>query len=103
MPVLLILRPENAATPATAVTLVVPERVPLPGFAPVATVTLPANPAAVLPWASRAVICTAGVIVLPAVALLGSTVKTSCVAAPDVMLKAALVAPVRPVAAPVSV
>src|SRR6266550_7568552 len=103
MPVLLMLSPERVATPATAVTLVVPARVPLPGLVPIATVTLPANPVAVLPCASRAVSCTAGAIVAPAVVVLGWTVKTSCVAAPAVTLKAVLVAPVRPVAAPVRV
>ena len=90
------------ATPATAATVVVPERVPPPGLLPIATVTLPVN-AAVFPCASRAVTCTAGVIATPAVAGPGCTVNTSCVAAPGATSKPALVAPVRPVAAPVKV
>ena len=39
MPVLLMLRPEKIATPLTALTVVVPLRVPLLGLAPIASVT----------------------------------------------------------------
>ena len=39
MPVLLMLRPEKVATPLTALTVVVPLRVPLLGLAPIASVT----------------------------------------------------------------
>src|SRR2546430_4469530 len=56
-----MLSPGNVATPATAATVVVPERVPLPGFAPSAIVTLPVKPVAVFPCPSSAVTCTAGV------------------------------------------
>src|SRR2546423_1554444 len=63
-----------------------------------ATVTFPVNPVAVLLLASRAVTCTAGVIVAPAVVLLGCTENTSCVAGPAVILNAVLV----PVAGPVA-
>src|SRR3990172_10279104 len=98
-----MLKVEKVATPATAAVVVVPERVPAPGFAPIAIVTLSVNPAAVLPWASRAVTCTAGVGVFPAAVLVGCTAKPSWVAAPGAMVKAVLVAPVNPVAVAVSV
>src|SRR6266550_4030610 len=98
-----MLTPENVATPATAATVVVPDRVPLPGLVPIASVTLPVNPVAVFPWASRAVICTAGLIAAPATASLGGTVNTSWLAVPAVMSKAALVAGLGPVAVAVSV
>jgi hypothetical protein len=49
---------------------------------PIAMVTLPVNPVAVLLFASCAVTCTAGVMVLPAVVFVGCTVNTSFVAAP---------------------
>ncbi len=98
-----MLSPGNVATPATAATVVVPERVPLPGFAPSATVTLPVKAGSVLPSASSAVTCRAGVIDAPAAVLLGCVVNTSCVAVPGVMVNAALVVPVAPVALAVSV
>src|SRR2546430_6820552 len=93
--------PGNVATPATAATVVVPERVPLPGFAPSATVTLPVKAGSVLPSASSAVTCTAGVIDAPAAVLVGWTLNTSCVAVPAVMVNGALVVPVAPVRADV--
>ena len=83
--------------------MAVPESVPPPGLAPMATVTFPANPVAVLPCASRAVTPTAGLIAAPAVAFVGCTVNASWLATPGVMLKLELVAPARPLAAPVSV
>ena len=86
-----MLSPVNVATPLTALDDVVPERVPPPGLVPMATVTLPPNAVAVFPWASCAVTCTAGVIAAPAMVLVGGTVNASCVAAPGVTLKAALV------------
>src|SRR5881628_3815682 len=43
VPVLLMARLENIATPFTAATVAAPERVPPPGFAPRATVTLAAK------------------------------------------------------------
>jgi len=49
---------ENVATPATAATLVAPERVPLPGFVPIDSAMLPVKPVAVLPSPSRAVTST---------------------------------------------
>ena len=72
-----MLRLEKVATPLTAARLTVPESVPALGLAPSATVTLPLNPVAVFPWASRAVTCSAGVIAAPATASLGCTVNTS--------------------------
>ncbi len=76
---------------------------PPPGFVPIATVTLPTNPVAVFPSASRAVTRTAGLIVPPAVAVVGCSVNTSWVADPGVTANAALVAPDRPAAVAVSV
>src|SRR5437016_12345644 len=93
-----MLRVENVATPATAATVVVPARAPPPGFVPIAAVTLPLNPVAVLPCASWTVTCTAGVIVAPAVVLVGCTVNTSWLAAPGGRVNVADVAPARPAA-----
>ena len=59
-------------------------------FAPSATVMLPVNCVAVLPAASRAVTCTAGVIAAPAAVALGGTVNASCVTAPGVTSNDAL-------------
>src|SRR5437870_1401747 len=95
--------PGNVATPATAGTVVVPERVPLPGFAPSASVTVAVNAVAVFPCASSAVTWTAGVIGAPAVALDGCTETTRCVAAPAAMLNGALDTVASPPAAAVSV
>src|SRR2546423_1620114 len=47
-----MLRVENVATPATAATVAVPDKVPSPGLVPSAAVTLPLHPVAVLPSAS---------------------------------------------------
>src|SRR5260221_14686068 len=86
-----MLKSLKLATPATAGRVASPESVPPPGFVPSATVTLPANPVAVLPKASRAATWTAGVIVAPALVLVGSTLNTSSAATPGAMLKAVLV------------
>ncbi len=94
-----MLRLEKVATPATAASVVPPASVPPPGFAPIATVTVPPNPVAVFPSPSWAVTWTAGLIAVPAVVVVGGTLNTSCVAFPAAMLNAALVAPVGPVAA----
>src|SRR2546429_443875 len=93
-----MLNVENVATPPLAATVAVPESVPPPALVPIATVTFPVNPVAVLLLASSAVTCTAGVIAAPADVVLGSTEKTSCVAVPAVMLNAVLVALPAPVA-----
>src|SRR2546427_38085 len=91
-----MLRLPYVTTPATAATLIVPDREPPPGFAPIATVTVPVNPVAVFPCVSRAVPGAAGVIAAPAVAVVGWTVNTSCVAVPGVILNAVLAAPIIP-------
>src|SRR5947209_5896111 len=93
-----MLNVENVATPPLAATVAVPESVPPPALVPIATVTFPVNPVAVLLLASSAVTCTAGVIAAPADVVLGSTENTSCVAVPAVMLNAVLVALPAPVA-----
>src|SRR5205809_727995 len=90
--------PEKVATPATAATVFVPDKVPVLGFVPIATVMFPVNPLAVLPLASWAVTSTAGVIAAPAVVVLGCTLNTNCVAPPAVILNAALVVLPAPVA-----
>src|SRR5258705_8848412 len=90
------LRSPNVATPATAATVAVPESAAPPGFAPIARVTLPVNPLATLPCASRAVTRTAGVMTDPAVVVVGSTENASRVAAPGVTLHETLAPPVRP-------
>src|SRR5947208_7777719 len=46
-------------TPPTAAAVAVPDNVPPPGLVPIATLTFPVKPDAVLPWASWAVTCTA--------------------------------------------
>src|SRR5947199_10384655 len=94
-----MLRPANVATPLTAFSDVVPERVPPPGLVPMATVTLPPNAVAVFPWASCAVTCTAGVIAAPAVAPVGCTENTSRAAAAGVITNEVLVAAASPRAA----
>src|SRR5712691_326071 len=93
-----MLRLPKLTTPATAAAVVVPDNVPAPGLVPIATLTFPVKPDAVLPWASWAVTCTAGVMTEPAVVVVGSAEKTRCDAAPGVMLNAVLVAPPGPVA-----
>src|SRR5207245_2521989 len=80
VPGLLMLRFAKVATPLTAATVVVPERVPLAGLVPISIVMLVVAVATVLPWASWTATCTAGVIAAPATALLGCTVKVRCVA-----------------------
>src|SRR2546429_686889 len=82
LPALSILKFAKVATPLTAATVVVPERVPLAGLVPIATAMLGVAVVTVLPWASWTATCMAGVIPAPAAALLGCTVKTSFAAAP---------------------
>src|SRR5947208_2456432 len=98
-----MLRFAKVATPLTATTVVAPERVPLAGLVPIATVTLVVAVVTVLPWASWTATCSAGVIAAPAAVLLGCTVKASFAAAAAPMLNALLVAPVTAVAVAVSV
>src|SRR5437870_4856788 len=91
VPVLLILRSKNVATPLTAATGLVPLSVPPPGLAPSAKVTSPVKPVATLPRASSARTFTAGLIWRPAIVVLGGVPNTSCVAVPAVIVNEALV------------
>src|SRR6185295_9423512 len=79
-------RLENVATPLTAFTVLVPDSVPLPGLALMASTTWALEPVTVLPNWSCTVTRTAGVIDTPAVALVGCTVKASLLAAAGVMV-----------------
>src|SRR6185295_2587784 len=103
VPALSMDRLANVATPATAATVVVPDSVPPPGLAPMATVMLAVELGTRLPNASCTVTCTAGAIATPAVALVGCTVKASRFAAAGLMLNADEVAPVSAPEAAVSV
>src|SRR6266852_5658531 len=78
------------ATPATAPCISVPDSVPPPALVPIATVTLPVNPVALLLFASSAVTWTAGVIAAPAVLFVGCTVNTSLVATPEATMMLAV-------------
>src|SRR5438552_18433178 len=85
---------EKVATPATAETVALPESVPLPGLAPIATVTLAVEVVTVLPKVSWMAVFTAGEMEAPAVALVGCTMKATCAAVAALMVKALEVAPV---------
>src|SRR5258705_12572322 len=98
-----MLRPGNATTPAFAATVVVPASVQPAGFVAIATVTLPLKPVAVLPKASRAVICTAGVIAAPVVVVPGCAVNSSRAAGPAAMANPELAPLVSPLAVASSV
>src|SRR2546427_232053 len=102
LPLWAMLKSAKVATPATAATVVVPDRLPPPGLFAIATVTLALKPVAVLPKASRAITSTWGVILAPAVAVLGCTLNSSSVAGPANTRNAALV-DARPVAVAVTV
>src|SRR5436853_286185 len=86
-------RVEEAATPATAATVVVPDSVTPPGLVPIATVPFDVEPVTVLPNVSCIVTCSAGEIATPAVAVVGWTVNASFEAAAAVMLNADDAAP----------
>ena len=81
-----MLRLLKVATPATALTVSVPDRVPPPGFVPIARVTALVAVVTVFPAASCTVTATAGVIVAPDTVFDGCTVNASFAAAPAVML-----------------
>jgi len=51
--------------PPAAAWVAVPDKVPPDGLVPIASVTLPVNPVAVFPFASRAVTSIAGVMLPP--------------------------------------
>src|SRR5439155_1507829 len=74
-----MLNVEKVATPLTAVTLVVPDSVPPPGFAPIATVIDPVKPVTTFPASSSADTRTAS-IGCPAWVVCGCVVNATCVA-----------------------
>jgi hypothetical protein len=96
VPALSMLKPVNVATPVRLKIDVVPERKPVPGFVPIATVMVPLV-LAVLPKASCAVtsIPVGEEIAEPAVALAGGIVNASLEAPAAKMLNEALTAEVR--------
>src|SRR5712692_1259429 len=98
-----MLRFAHVATPLTAATVSVPASVPPPGLVPSATVTGPVKLATAFPKASHALTTTAGVIAAHAPVVLGCPVNASTLTAAGVMVNAALVPGVTPVAAAVSV
>src|SRR5215510_5662211 len=91
-----MLRPGNVARPVSAVATNVPARVPPLGLAPIAIVTLPANPVALFPNASLALPWTAGVMALVAFVVEGCTVKLSEAAAAGVTVTVAVCVASRP-------
>src|SRR5213082_458279 len=80
-PTRVTLRSANVATPFCAATAFVPDSVSPPGLEASATVTVPLKLVHVLPSASLATTCTAGLIATPATAGVGCPVNVSCVAA----------------------
>ena len=86
-PDLEMVRFANCAIPDAAATGFVPDRVPAPGFAPIASVMLLVAVETRLPPASRTDTWTAGVMAAPAWALEGSTLKPSFVADPTAIVK----------------
>src|SRR5258705_120051 len=97
-----MLRVENAATPFTAATVSVPASVPPAGLVPIATVIVPVKLGTTAFDASSADTRTVAIVV-PACVLVGWVEKARCVAGGAVMVNAALVAPVSPLVAAVSV
>ena len=96
MPALSILQPAKVSTPATAVLgFVVHVSVPPPGFVPIASVIDAVLPVTVLPPASCTVTTGCWAHADPPVPPPGCVVNASFAAAPTVMLKVLLVAPVR--------
>ena len=94
-------RSANVATPFTAVALVVPLSVPLPGFVPIAMVTRAELEVTSDPFASWTWTVTLPR-VDPAVPLDGAPANASFVAAPTIV-NDALVAPLRPLLVATSV
>ena len=84
MPALSIDRPANVATPAMAATVCVPDKVPEPGFVPIASVTEFVAVVTVLPAASWTRTVMDGLIEAPEAVLVGCTPKASLVAVPAV-------------------
>jgi len=77
VPVLLMVRPLNVATPFTAVMVVVPSRVPPPGLAPMASVIVLVAEVWTLLLASSIDTATAGEMAEPSGVLAGCTVNIS--------------------------
>src|SRR5439155_1642534 len=90
--------PEKVATPPAAAWVSVPASTPPLGFVPIATVTFPVNPVAVLPLPSWAVTWTSGAISAPSTVVLGCTENTSADASTPVTLQARLASLPSPVA-----
>src|SRR2546426_863256 len=76
-----MLRSANAATPPAASTRVVPDKTPVPEWAPRATVTVAAEPVGLLN-ASTTETCTAGVMGRPEKVFVGLTENRSWLAGP---------------------
>ena len=74
---MLMLSVEKLATPPTAATVTEPERLPLAGLVPIATVTLPVKLVTAFPRALCATTSTDGLMASCAVLLLGATAKAS--------------------------
>jgi hypothetical protein len=88
-------RAEKVATPAETVTAAPPVSVEVPGLVPMARLTWSVlSPVTTLPLASWTWTVTAGAMAVLTAAVLGCWRKTSLLAAPGVMLKAAEVAAV---------
>src|SRR5713226_3187499 len=98
-----MLKFEKVATPLAAGTASVPESVPPAGLEPKATVTVPVKLGTIFPNASRALTATGGVMVAPAVVLLGWPVNISAVTGPAVTVTAAVCVTVTPLIAAVTV
>ncbi len=91
VPVLLMLRSSNVATPLMNDRVVVPDNTLPPGLVLKETMTLPEKAGSVLPNGSCAATSTSGLIVVTAVVVVGCCVNPSFVAAACVMVKIALV------------
>jgi hypothetical protein len=97
-----MLSPAKVATPATVFRVNVPDSVPPAGLVPIASVIAVPSTLYRLPSPSSTRTVTAGVMFCPTWVVLGCC-KNASRTGTLVMLKAAEVAPVRPVAAAVSV
>ena len=93
----------KVASPLTAASTNVPDRVPALGFVPIASVILSVAAGTRFPPASCTCTLMAGVIVAPGGVSVGSTLNPSFVALPSVMSKLTVVAVVKPPAVASSV
>jgi hypothetical protein len=85
----------KVANPATAFTVVVPFRTPLPGFAPIATVIASVLLVTGLPWASSTCTVTGGAIAVFACEFEGGWMNAICVGVPKTISVAVAVPPFR--------